>query len=870
MRTILCLAALVALIFSTDHPLNAAELFVSPAGDDHNPGTREQPIHSLAHARDLVRTLNQNATNDIIVWLDGGTFSLSEPLVLGTQDSGNAGHNIVYKAMPGSRPIISGGTRLTGWNLSDPGKHLWTIAAPNALTNTRQLYIDGVRKPRTSGRSPVSLTQTENGYTAASDEMSHWRNPGDIEFVYTGGDAIWTERSAGMGGWTEPRCPVAAIEGNIITMAQPCWNNSTKRVMLPPDSKYKRPANLVGPATLQGKAPVYIENVFEFLDTPGQWYFDRAARKIYYLATDGEDPNNEDVEVPMLEKLVIGEGRPGNPVHDILFSGLQFSYATWLFPSSGEGFSEIQANYLVTGNDGWSAQGLSSLVPGGKEPFAAWTKAAGNVSFSYDHNIQFLDCAFVHLGAAGLDLGHGSQSNTVQGCVFTDTSGNGISLGDVTLPNAAGDQITCDNRILNNHIYNIGAEFHGAIGICIGYAQRTLVAHNQIDHVPYTGISIGWGGWLDKIRRSGLPNFSENNVLAQNHIYNHMLLLSDGGGIYNQGLTGPDLANGEKIIGNFIHDQFGHGHGIYTDNGSGLITIKSNIFARPNHDNWAAPRTDFRPGKSGHIPFDVEENYWQGNDYKTAGDLLVKNNHIIGNPSEAPADLVRGAGLEPEFKSILDQRFGKGVPPSPPNRVIADSGREGGAIVSWNPAIFDGDSPVQAYYVIASDGTMSPVSAADYEKNGFCRMPGLMKGKTYTFTVKAMNAKGTSVASLPSRPLTLANKAIQSPGAPALASAEWADDRVSLSYHAPTNIGGSPVLAYKVVVEPGHKETMIIGRAAVAADSRHSTYFVVDDVTNAPLSVSLSAINDAGEGPAITKPMDGKPAEAPPKAPLED
>src|SRR5439155_8024695 len=171
-------------------------------------------------------------------------------------------------------------------------------------------------------------------------------------------------------------------------------------------------------------------------------------------------------------------------------------------------------------------------------------------------------------------------------------------------------------------------------------------------------------GWLDKIRQSGLPNFSQNNVLAQNHIFNHMLFLSDGGGIYNQGLTGPDLANGEKIIGNFIHDQFGHGHGIYTDNGSGLVTIKSNVFFRPNHDNWAAPRTDYRPGKSGPLPFDVEDNYWQGNPYKTDDERTVKNNHVIADPSQAPADLVGTAGLQPDYKSLLNEHFCKSVPPS--------------------------------------------------------------------------------------------------------------------------------------------------------------------------------------------------------------
>jgi len=57
--------------------------------------------------------------------------------------------------------------------------------------NNRQLYIDGIRASRTRGRLPVDLIKTDTGYTAADSVMAKWRNPSDIEFVYTGGNAIW-------------------------------------------------------------------------------------------------------------------------------------------------------------------------------------------------------------------------------------------------------------------------------------------------------------------------------------------------------------------------------------------------------------------------------------------------------------------------------------------------------------------------------------------------------------------------------------------------------------------------------------------------------------------------------------------------------
>src|SRR5581483_10898798 len=206
----------------------------------------------------------------------GGTYRLSEPLVLDAQDSGNGGHNIIYAAVEGQKPIISGGVQVTGWKLADAKRNLWSAPAPAELQNTRQLYVNGVRAYRTQGRLPVKLTETKTGYTADSPVIANWKNPGDIEFVYTGGNAIWSEKSWGLGPWTEPRCPVEKIDGTNIIMAQPCWDNSTKRVSMPPEPGFKRAANLVGPSSV-GKQPEYIENAYELLGTPGQFYFDRTA-----------------------------------------------------------------------------------------------------------------------------------------------------------------------------------------------------------------------------------------------------------------------------------------------------------------------------------------------------------------------------------------------------------------------------------------------------------------------------------------------------------------------------------------------------------------------------------------------------------------
>ncbi len=688
---------LTILLLATAAP---AQIYVAPHGDDSNPGTESRPIRTLNHARDLVRARNRALAADLTVRLAPGNYRLTQPLELDARDSGSNGHNVIYtSAAEGQYPVVSGAVAVTGWKLIDKARNLWSAPAPEALGNTRQIYVDGVRAHRARGRLPVEVMQTEAGYTASSAAMAKWRNPGDIEFVYTGGNSIWNERSQGLGPWTEPRCPVAAIQGANIVMAQPCWANSTKRIMLPSG---ERTANLVGGASV-GKQPAYVENAYELLGTAGEWYFDRPARVLYYVPRPGEDLAKADVEAPEIESLIAAAGTAGAPIHNVVFSGLQFSYATWLRPSTPEGFSEIQANYTLTGPHAWATQGLCKLVPNGECPYGAWTKTPGNVRLQYSHDVQFRNDVFTHLGAAGLDLGDGAQNDSVEGCAFTDISGNGVELGAVDKPLATGADITRDNRIRNNHIWNIGAEYRGGIGIVVGYAQRSAVEHNQIDHTPYAAISMGWGGWPDKIRQAGQANYSENNRVANNRIFDFMLVLADGGGIYTQGLTGPDLARGEKVTGNAVYEQFGSGHGIYTDNGSCNITVAGNIMFHLNFDNWGSRHRNYYNGADGSAndPLEILDNYWQqGGADASAQNVTLRGNRIINSLDQAPRAVLGAAGLEPAFQGLLGRHFGPAAPPEPPSRVAAVAGN-GYALVTWSPPVFEAESAVESYSVTA-------------------------------------------------------------------------------------------------------------------------------------------------------------------------
>jgi hypothetical protein len=838
-----------------------AQIHVSPAGDDANPGTKSRPVGTLEHAVALAGRV-ANTSNDVRIILAGGTYRLARPLVLTPNDSGRNGHNLVFAAESGAHPIVSGGVQIRGWKKVDDGKNIWAVTIPSTVMASRQLYVDGVRATRTRGRLPVDVTMTTTGYTAVDATMARWKHPSELEFVYTGGNALWSEPSVGLGSWTEPRCPVASMDGTTIVMAQPCWDNSTQRAMLPV-GKYisNRTANLVGPKSV-GKVPTYVENAYELLGTPGQFYLDHGASQIYYVPRAGEDLTKADVELPVLESLIKASGTAANPVHNIVFTGLQFSFATWLAPNRPDGFSEIQAGYQVTGPEGYSKQALCALVPGGTCPYGAWAKESANIELHFAHKIQFLGDAFVHLGAAGLDLGDGAQNDVVEGSVFTDISGNGLELAGVGEPLASDAEFASDNRIDNNLFENVGAEFRGGIGIVIGYARHTLVTHNQIDHIPYASMSIGWGGWPDKIQLAGQANRSTGNIISANLVHDLMLVLSDGGGIYTQGRTGETLADGEQVTGNVIYDQYSSGHAIYTDNGSSMITVNGNVMFHTDHDNWGSRHRDWYDGHDGknYDPLLIENNYWQQGDADSSRENVTEQgNHLINSLNDVPAGLLQNAGLQPAFRHITAERFAKASAPEPPSRVAAWAGN-GIAYVTWSPSIDLGGSPVESYAVRSSAGAETHISVADFQKYAYARITGLTNGQPLTFTVRAVNRLGASVVSMPSRTVTPKERAVELPAAPQKVSVLVGKGAASIHFQLPPAVHsaeGAPVIGYSVTVNPGGRKVMFTGRNIVVLEGAHSTFDVVDGLTSgASYSFSVAAVNAAGEGtPTVVGPV---------------
>lgn len=499
-------------------PASGLDVYVSPTGRDTGSGTAGHPFRTLEHARDYVRDVKSRVHGDVRVLLMSGTYRLSHTFALTARDSGSNGHRVVYGAAPGAQPVISGGTRVTGWTRADSAGKVYKAEVGDL--DTRQLYVNGELETRArSGKNPPGFSKTSTGYTFTDTSISGYKRPSDLEVV-----SSW--------GWKLQRCPVQSISGNTMTMRQPCWHN----------------ANLQQGQEIQN--PTWLENARELLDTPGEWYLDKGEGEIYYMPEAGQDLSTATVTVPRVQDLVDLNGTEGTPVSNVSFEGITFSYSTWLAPSSSDGLIEGQAGFRMVGNDN----------PDFDSTRLKWQKTPGAVNVNHGHQIGFQGNTFTHLGAVGLNLNTGTQGTDITGNTFRQIAATGIQIGGTDVIDAHPDDprdITKDTTVDNNVVTEVADQYNGSVGILAGYTDHTVISHNKIHDLPYSGISVGWGwGLTDKggdtnyPGNSGVPVWdtpttSRDNKVTDNDISDIMKSQADGGAIYTLSTNPGGVVAGE-------------------------------------------------------------------------------------------------------------------------------------------------------------------------------------------------------------------------------------------------------------------------------------------------------------------------------------
>ncbi len=183
------------------------EYHVSPDAVKNGKGTLESPFNSIEAAKLKVAKTNKNMQQDIVVYLHGGTYSLTSPIEFKEKDSGTNGKTITYKAYNNEVPIISGGVKVTGWEqvIGNVFK-----AKLNRESKLRTLFVNGKRMRMAGTEAPINgqgpwgeyeVKGTESwafgagtaidGIKFKTDDVAPYQNADDVELVQCN---VWTEK----------------------------------------------------------------------------------------------------------------------------------------------------------------------------------------------------------------------------------------------------------------------------------------------------------------------------------------------------------------------------------------------------------------------------------------------------------------------------------------------------------------------------------------------------------------------------------------------------------------------------------------------------------------------------------------------------
>ncbi len=452
----------------------------------------------------------------------------------------------------GEHTVISGGVKVEDWKKQENG-NLWYAASP--LDNFRQLYVNGKRAERArSYTKHVGMDHVEGDYSfrdgikISPSIECNFKNISDVEIVWE--KARWRHFRHRIEKVTENKDENGKIISRNVFMQQPYYAWGTE--MSADDFTIYKPV----PAN-----PFYFENAFELLTEPGQWYLDRSEGVIYYLPYEGEELT--EVIVPSVERMIVIEGEAlDKKVENISFENISFMHAGWMRPTN-KGFASFQAQLL-------------GCMPhrGSDRKFEI---IDGAIVVTFAKNINFTGCTFAHMGADAVRMIEAVEDSSVKDSSFYDISNSALQIGTPEQQGGCNNRVigrntpenVCKNiNIARNIITGIGAEFTSAPAITVFCWQNSVISHNEISEIPYSGISMGWG-WdapVDKI-------ININNTIEGNIIHDFLKVTEDGGAIYTLGRMENTV-----IRNNYLYNQHNDHAGVYADNGSINVEVYNNVF----------------------------------------------------------------------------------------------------------------------------------------------------------------------------------------------------------------------------------------------------------------------------------------------------
>ncbi|MCX6309261.1 MAG: right-handed parallel beta-helix repeat-containing protein, partial [Bacteroidia bacterium] len=571
---------LIVLFFaSTVIQLHAKEFYVSPSGNasttgasslraskasDANLGTtQEHAFATIADVRNAVRLFTQtNTTEDVTVWIAGGSYPLTETQVFGLSDGAAPGQKVIYSAMPGETPVFSSDVSITGWTkvtatltglpTAAVGK-VWVAPVPAALTDFKVMFNSAGMLPRAQTIAYKSLNDTLK--TTNHSKQIEIGTTTNLFYPSVSGAEVSVIPS---NNWTMNILPVQS------------FNQTTGVITLAASSSYGMTAPWA-PST----GSVWVENTFAGMTKAGTWVLDKSARLVYYWPIDNVAPAT-DVVAPALIELFRIEGTIDynglidTPVRGLVFRGLTFTHGN---------------RYDASGLTGWGLQ----------HDWERFDASTAMVRFRGAEGCGIENCKFVNSGGAGVRFDLYAQNNAVSSSEFSQLGGTGILLAGY---GPGKKDVNKNNLIDNNVIHGVGKLFWQSLGIMVWQSGWNTISRNTVYDINYTGIAISGRIGFSQTNLAGegartcrwneigtLPDglwttrepylHGRENIVTDNNIYDVLKKLYDGNGIYVSG-TGKNI----KVCRNYVHDIVlgtAAGQSIRCDDDQHLVDVYDNI-----------------------------------------------------------------------------------------------------------------------------------------------------------------------------------------------------------------------------------------------------------------------------------------------------
>lgn len=625
--------------------------YVSADGDDGGDGSRSHPFRTLARAKEAVRGLDKSK-GDIVVEIADGFYPVEDTIVFDSKDSGTEQGTVIYRAAKGATPVFSGGKKLEGkWQKAEDvnwlrdGVTAYKVPLERS-EKLRAIYVNGERASMTSKSQKPA--QAIGSYTVAKGQ-AEWAWAPSTTKIYTG--AVF---SATFGLPADTRNPQNIELESGSTWAQQLVCAESLSLTEEGDTQVNLQMPYGALAQNLGWGTAYsptksndVTNVFEWLEKPGEFYFDQAGSMLYYIPREGEDINSAEVIIPETDTIIdmCGDKPTSDYVQNITFDGLGFAYTDWnLYELEGShGYASVQGSIVLT---------KFANVNQHDDIYRSYDVPPAAIHINSAKNVRFLNGEIRHTGYLGAHLENDVWDCEVTGNYIAHTGGAGIVVGHpqhvyendteihhVKANNAAGpekekfqdgtESVPKNITITNNYLYENCYFFPGNSPITSFFTYNMQVLHNFVYKCSYSGMSIGWG-WCNFDGETGsdsqLPGVptdtSKNNHVNYNRVEEICSLLQDAGGIYTLGKQGNDdwteysemsfnyinakrkkqTANGSKMI-----------NGFHPDEGSAYIKFDSNVVTN------------------------IIRNVYELNDWRRKHDMIVTNGFSNTDRSETTA-----------------------------------------------------------------------------------------------------------------------------------------------------------------------------------------------------------------------------------------